>query len=55
MLDSEVGIWNYDVDSWSTLACDLAGRNMTLREWDDFGPSDEPYRATCPQFPANNQ
>lgn len=54
ILDTELGIWNYDIDTWPAFACDLAGRNMTQREWDDFGPANEPYRATCPQFPANN-
>ena len=27
-------------------------RNPTLEEWDRFGPIDEPYRATCPQWPS---
>ncbi|MGI9607509.1 MAG: hypothetical protein ACR2P0_15370, partial [Acidimicrobiales bacterium] len=52
ILDTEFAIWNYDLDSWPALACDIAGRNMTEREWADFGPQGEPYRVTCPQFPA---
>ncbi len=50
-LDSEFALWNYDIESWPALACDLAGRNMTQREWDDFGPQGVEYRVTCPQFP----
>lgn len=45
-------IWNLDVDSWFDIACQAAGRNMTRDEWDRFGPRDEPYHATCPQWPA---
>ena len=54
VLDEEFALWNYDLDSWPGLACDLAGRNMTQNEWDDFGPLGEEYRATCPQFPPGN-
>ena len=50
-LDTEFAVWNYDVESWADLACEIAGRNMTQREWDDFGPQDAEYRVTCPQFP----
>ena len=53
-LANEVAVWNYDIDTWPGLACDLAGRNMTEREWDEFGPQNAEYRVTCPQFPANN-
>ena len=52
LLDTEFAIWNYDLDSWPELACDIAGRNMTPSEWDDFGPQGAEYRATCPQFPS---
>lgn len=51
LLDTELAIWNYDIDTWPELACQLAGRNMTQLEWDDFGPQGEDYRVTCPQFP----
>ena len=50
-LDTEFAIWNYDVETWPALACEIAGRNMTQREWNDFGPQDADYRVTCPQFP----
>ena len=52
ILDREFAIWDYDLDSWPELACDIAGRNMTQQEWGDFGPTGEPYRLTCPDFAA---
>ena len=45
-------MWNLEVDTWFDLACRAAGRNMTAEEWEQFGPRDEPYRATCSQWPA---
>jgi hypothetical protein len=50
----EVLIWNLDVEAWPEIACQAAGRNLTRQEWDRFGPPDEPYQATCPQWPAGN-
>lgn len=49
-LDTEFALWNYDIETWPALACQIAGRNMTQREWDDFGPEGAEYRVTCPQF-----
>jgi WD40 repeat protein len=40
--------WNL-VD-WQGMACDLAGRNLSMTEWRQFFP-DKPYRPTCEQFP----
>lgn len=51
ILDTELAIWNYDIETWPDLACELAGRNMTQREWEDFGPQGVEYQITCPQFP----
>jgi WD40 repeat protein len=45
-------LWNLDLEAWPNIACQAAGRNLTLAEWEQFGPKDEPYRATCPQWPA---
>jgi len=45
-------LWNVDVEQWPEMACRAAGRNMTLDEWEQFGPHGEPYRATCPQWPS---
>ena len=43
--------WNLDVKTWPAVACEAAGRNLTLDEWERFGP-DEPYHATCDQWPS---
>ncbi len=43
-------IWNLDTSTWFDVACDAAGRNMTRAEWEQFGPRDSEYRATCPQY-----
>jgi len=45
-------IWRFDVDHYHEIACQAAGRNMTQQEWERYGPPDEPYHATCPQWPA---
>jgi WD40 repeat protein len=47
--------WNLDVESWPDLACRAAGRNLTRAEWKQFGPRDTPYRATCPQYPTDDE
>lgn len=47
--------WNLDDDSWYDVACQAAGRNMTRAEWEQFGPRDAEYRATCPQYPIEGQ
>jgi WD40 repeat protein len=52
MSDDWVMIWNLDVDTWRDIACQAAGRNLTQEEWDRFGPQDQPYHATCAQWPA---
>jgi DNA-binding SARP family transcriptional activator len=36
--------------TWFDIACDAVGRNMTRAEWEQFGPRDTEYRATCPQY-----
>ncbi len=44
-------LWNLDIESWPRIACQAAGRNLTGDEWKQFGPKDQDYRATCPQWP----
>lgn len=48
-----ITLWNYDQEMWPDLPCELAGRNLTPEEWDQFGPRTIDYRATCPQFGAS--
>ena len=45
-------LWNIDPSTWPAVACQRAGRNLTPDEWTRYMPADEPYRSTCPQFPA---
>ena len=48
-------IWNLNTDEWYDIACRAAGRNMTRVEWEEFGPRDAEYQATCPQFPLEGE
>ena len=40
-----------NVDFWIEKACQRAGRNLTLSEWEIYFP-DEEYRVTCLQWPS---
>ena len=51
-VDGHLLVWNLDVESWPEIACRAAGRNLTVEEWEQFGPSDEPYAATCSMWPS---
>ncbi|MGI9624736.1 MAG: WD40 repeat domain-containing protein, partial [Acidimicrobiales bacterium] len=51
MTGPEILVWNVDTASWPDLACAAAGRNLTQRQWDEFGPEGERYQITCPQYP----
>jgi WD40 repeat protein len=44
-------ILDLDPAHWQTMACHLAGRNLTRAEWDQYLPG-RPYQTTCPQWPA---
>ena len=43
--------WDLDLTTWSDVACRAVGRNLSLEEWQRFGP-DAPYRATCDEWPS---
>jgi WD40 repeat protein len=46
---SETGsgwVWDVDARHWKARACDVAGRSLTAREWQELLP-DRPYHATC--------
>ncbi len=49
--DSGVFAWTLDPDELAQRACTLAGRNMSRTEWATYMDG-EPYRRTCPEFPA---
>ena len=48
----QLRLWNAAPESWFDEACRAAGRNLTREEWEQHGPRDAHYRATCPQWPA---
>lgn len=50
-LSSGYEVWNFNVQDWTQIACDAAGRNFTQAEWTQYFPGEE-YRSTCPQWPA---
>ena len=39
---------------WVWEACQIAGRNLSRAEWDQYVGSDVPYVRTCPQYPTGN-
>lgn len=46
-------VWNVDPGHWQSLACGLAGRNLSRAEWAQYMPG-RPYQKTCPQWPAGS-
>ena len=48
--DGTIRLWDMDIGSWQAKACQRAGRNLTLQEWQTYF-GDEPYQITCPQWP----
>jgi hypothetical protein len=42
-------VWDLDPRHWETIACRIAGRNLTRTEWNLYLP-DHPYQTTCPGF-----
>jgi hypothetical protein len=45
-------IWDLDPDHWVDAACQVAGRNLSRAEWDQYMGDLAPYHRTCPEFPA---
>jgi len=39
-----------DFNSWVKKACHIAGRNLTLKEWQTYYTPDRPYQVTCPEW-----
>jgi hypothetical protein len=50
--ETEQGIvvWDLDPAHWVDAACQLASRNLTRAEWDQYIGDLAPYRTTCPQY-----
>jgi WD40 repeat protein len=43
-------VWDFDPAHWASIACGIAGRNLTQAEWSQYLPG-RPYQLTCPQWP----
>lgn len=48
--DDRVLFWERRPELLEKAGCQIAGRNLTRAEWEQFFPT-EVYRATCPQWP----
>ena len=51
ILGDDILIWNVNPEEWFDIACRAAGRNLTRLEWEQHGPRNDEYQATCPQWP----
>jgi WD40 repeat protein len=47
--DNSIIFWNLDFDSWTSRACQIANRNLTLEEWNTYLGTSR-YRKTCPNL-----
>ncbi len=48
--EGSIYVWDMVVTHWESLACGIAGRNLSGLEWQQFMP-DQPYHLTCPDQP----
>jgi WD40 repeat protein len=46
-----VRAWSMSLDNLLSRACEIAGRNLTIDEWQVY-LGEDPYRTTCSQYPA---
>ncbi|HEX2906750.1 MAG TPA: WD40 repeat domain-containing protein, partial [Phototrophicaceae bacterium] len=49
---SSVYLWDLHLDVWQETACNLAGRNLTLTEWQAYF-GETTYQRTCAELPAH--
>ena len=49
--DGRLYFWRLKSSDLVESACQAAGRNLSLAEWEQFFPG-ESYRQTCPEWPA---
>lgn len=47
--DHTVRFWSLDIEDVVRSACELVGRNLSQKEWDNYF-ADMPYQETCPQW-----
>jgi hypothetical protein len=52
-LETRQGVdqWDLVPAHWAAAACQLAGRNLSLQEWNTYLADTGPYARTCPQWP----
>ncbi len=50
-LDGSVRLWELDLGRLMARACRIAGRNLSLEEWERYLGSYVPYACTCPSLP----
>jgi len=48
--ENSVRLWQMNLNDLVVRACQYVGRNLTRAEWDQYY-FEEPYRATCPEWP----
>jgi WD40 repeat protein len=49
--DRRVRLWDIDPNAWAVRLCQIASRNLSLIEWQQYIGADVPYRRTCPELP----
>ena len=47
--DANIFLWDVSLEAWNSLACRIAGRNMTQTEWRQY-LTGLPYHKTCAQW-----
>ena len=50
MTGQGIVVWDLHPEHWIEEACQIAGRNLTRAEWDQYIGDLAPYRATCPTY-----
>jgi hypothetical protein len=51
--DTKIILWNTALNSWKANACQVASRNLTYAEWQQYLPG-QPYHFTCPDLPVSD-
>ena len=49
--DRTVRLWDVDPNAWAVQLCQIANRNLSLIEWQQYIGRDVPYRRTYPELP----
>jgi hypothetical protein len=46
-----IQLWKTSLESWISRGCQIAGRNLSQDEWNQFINPGRPYQRTCKDFP----